>query len=72
MKNRVGCTVNGKKNISFFIANADDGGKSRSRNLKAVSFVLISILIALCNFAAEIFIFVSKHSNYTFNPCLQK
>lgn len=40
--------------------------------LKAISFVLISILIALCNFAAEIFIFVSKHSNYTFNPCLQK
>lgn len=36
--------------------------------LKAISFVLISILIALCNFAAEIFIFVSKHYNYTFNP----
>lgn len=72
MKNRVGCTVNGKKNISFFIANADDGGKFRNCNLKTVSFVLISISIALCNFAAEIFIFVGKHSNYTFNPCLQK
>lgn len=59
------------KKYIFFIANADDGGKFRNCNLKTVSFVLISILIALCNFAAEIFIFVSKHSNYTFNPCLQ-
>lgn len=72
MKNSVGCTVNGKKNISFFIANADDGGKSRNRSLIAVPYVLISISIALCNFAAEIFIFVGKHSNYTFNHCLQK
>lgn len=61
MKNSAGCTVNGKRIYLFSQANADDGGKSRNRNLKAIFFVLISILIALCNFAAEIFIFKDCH-----------